>query len=114
MVCCIVRTSTANKPLPLYLGPKQLSVSSELNPARVKASKKKYLVYIPKILVLQHNNGDLIQWTSGYTGLGQRNRHGFDTDKRLRASLRLNSSSPFPYVLKIFIFFLIYLSRIFY
>jgi hypothetical protein len=35
------RTSTANKPLPLYLGPKQLSVSWELNPAGVKASKKK-------------------------------------------------------------------------
>jgi hypothetical protein len=34
------RTSTANKPLPLNNSPKQLSVSWELNPARVKASKK--------------------------------------------------------------------------
>jgi hypothetical protein len=33
------RTSTANKPLPLNNSPKQLSVSWELNPARVKASK---------------------------------------------------------------------------
>jgi hypothetical protein len=37
---CMGRTTTANKPLPLYLGPKQLSVSWESNPARVKASKK--------------------------------------------------------------------------
>jgi hypothetical protein len=37
---CMGRTFTANKPLPLYLGPKQLSVSWESNPARVKASKK--------------------------------------------------------------------------
>jgi hypothetical protein len=33
------RTSTANKPLPLNNSPKQLSVSWESNPARVKASK---------------------------------------------------------------------------
>jgi hypothetical protein len=38
---CTGRTFIANKPLPLYLGPKQLSVSWESNPARVKASKKK-------------------------------------------------------------------------
>jgi hypothetical protein len=38
---CMGRTSTANKPLPLYLGPKQLSVSWESNPACVKASLKK-------------------------------------------------------------------------
>jgi hypothetical protein len=37
---CIGRTSTANKPLPLNNSPKQLSVSWESNPARVKASKK--------------------------------------------------------------------------
>jgi hypothetical protein len=36
---CMGRTFTANKPLHLYLGPKQLSVSWESNPARVKASK---------------------------------------------------------------------------
>jgi hypothetical protein len=38
---CMGRTSTANKPLPLNNSPKQLSVSWESNPARVKASKKK-------------------------------------------------------------------------
>jgi hypothetical protein len=37
---CIGRTFTANKPLPLNNSPKQLSVSWESNPARVKASKK--------------------------------------------------------------------------
>jgi hypothetical protein len=36
------RTFTANKPLPLYLGPKQLSVSWESNPARVKEGKKNF------------------------------------------------------------------------
>jgi hypothetical protein len=36
---CMGRTSTANKPLPLNNSPKQLSVSWESNPARVKASK---------------------------------------------------------------------------
>jgi hypothetical protein len=35
---CMGRTFTAN-PLPLNNSPKQLSVSWELNPARVKASK---------------------------------------------------------------------------
>jgi hypothetical protein len=35
------RTFTANKPLPINNSPKQLSVSWESNPARVKASKKK-------------------------------------------------------------------------
>jgi hypothetical protein len=34
------RTFTVNKPLPLNNSPKQLSVSWESNPARVKASKK--------------------------------------------------------------------------
>jgi hypothetical protein len=34
------RTLTANKPLPLNNSPKQLSVSWESNPARVKARKK--------------------------------------------------------------------------
>jgi hypothetical protein len=51
---CIVRTFTANKPLPLNNSPKQLSVSWESNPACVKASKNfniytkysKYLVLI--------------------------------------------------------------------
>jgi hypothetical protein len=43
---CMSRTFTANKPLPLYLGPKQLSVSWESNPARVKASKNKIFSYI--------------------------------------------------------------------
>jgi hypothetical protein len=37
---CMGRTFTANKPLPLNNSPKQLSVSWESNPARVKASKK--------------------------------------------------------------------------
>jgi hypothetical protein len=37
---CMGRTFTANKPLPLSNSPKQLSVSWESNPARVKASKK--------------------------------------------------------------------------
>jgi hypothetical protein len=37
---CMGRTSTANKPLPLNNSPKQLSISWESNPARVKASKK--------------------------------------------------------------------------
>jgi hypothetical protein len=47
---CMGRTFTANKTLPLYLGPKQLSVSWESDPARVKASKRDYyLVYILKI-----------------------------------------------------------------
>jgi hypothetical protein len=36
---CMGHTSTANKPLPLNNSPKQLSVSWESNPARVKASK---------------------------------------------------------------------------
>jgi hypothetical protein len=36
---CMGRTSSANKPLPLHNSPKQLSVSWESNPARVKASK---------------------------------------------------------------------------
>jgi hypothetical protein len=36
---CMGRTFTANKLLPLYLGLKQLSVSWESNPARVKARK---------------------------------------------------------------------------
>jgi hypothetical protein len=40
-VVCMGRTSTANKPLPLNNSPKQLSVSWESNPARVKASKNK-------------------------------------------------------------------------
>jgi hypothetical protein len=35
------RTSTANKPLSLNNSPKQLSVSWESNPARVKVSKEK-------------------------------------------------------------------------
>jgi hypothetical protein len=43
------RTSTANKPLPLYLGPKQLSVSWESNLARVKASKKILSLYTKNI-----------------------------------------------------------------
>jgi hypothetical protein len=47
---CMGRTSTANKPLPLNNCPKQLSVSWESNPARVKASKTfQYLIYILKI-----------------------------------------------------------------
>jgi hypothetical protein len=36
---CMGRTFTANKQLPLNNSPKQLSVSWELNPARIKASK---------------------------------------------------------------------------
>jgi hypothetical protein len=38
---CMGRTFTANKPLPLNNSPKQLSVSWELNPARVIAREKK-------------------------------------------------------------------------
>jgi hypothetical protein len=38
---CMGRTFTAYKPLPLNNSPKQLSVSWESNPARVKASKNK-------------------------------------------------------------------------
>jgi hypothetical protein len=37
---CMGHTFTANKPLPLNNSAKQLSVSWESNPARVKASKK--------------------------------------------------------------------------
>jgi hypothetical protein len=33
---CMGRTFTANKPLPLYLGPKQLSFSWESNPRGAK------------------------------------------------------------------------------
>jgi hypothetical protein len=62
---CMGRTSTANKPLPLYLGPEQLSFSWESNPRGA------------------NNNGNLIQWTSGYTRLVQWNSRGFDTDKCL-------------------------------
>jgi hypothetical protein len=40
---CMGRTFTANKPLPLNNSPKQLSVSWESNPARVKASKFFYI-----------------------------------------------------------------------
>jgi hypothetical protein len=40
MLLCMGRTSTDNKLLPLNNSPKQLSVSWESNPARVKASKK--------------------------------------------------------------------------
>jgi hypothetical protein len=36
---CMGRTFTVNKPLPLNNSPKQLSVSWESNPGRVKASK---------------------------------------------------------------------------
>jgi hypothetical protein len=36
---CMGRTFTANKPLPLNNSPKELSVSWQSNPARVKASK---------------------------------------------------------------------------
>jgi hypothetical protein len=80
-VLCIGPTSTANKPLSLNNSPKQLSVSWESNPARVKASvKTNYLVYKLKIFVLHNNKGNLIQWTSGYTGLVQGNSRGFDTD----------------------------------
>jgi hypothetical protein len=39
ILLCMGRTSTTNKPLPLNNSPKQLSVSWETNPARVKASK---------------------------------------------------------------------------
>jgi hypothetical protein len=39
-VVCMGRTFTANKPLPLKNSPKQLSVSWELNPARVIAREK--------------------------------------------------------------------------
>jgi hypothetical protein len=47
MLLCMGRTSTANKPLPLNNSPKQLSVSWELNPARVLASKRKiFSLYI--------------------------------------------------------------------
>jgi hypothetical protein len=45
------RTSTANKPLPLYLGPKQLSVSWESNQARVKASKKIFTLNTKNICI---------------------------------------------------------------
>jgi hypothetical protein len=38
---CMGRTFTANKLLPLNNSPKQLSISWESNPARVKASKRK-------------------------------------------------------------------------
>jgi hypothetical protein len=37
---CMGRTFTASKPLPLNNSPKQLSVSWESNPARVKVSEK--------------------------------------------------------------------------
>jgi hypothetical protein len=40
---CMGRTFTADKPLPQNKSPKQLSVSWELNPALVKASKKNIL-----------------------------------------------------------------------
>jgi hypothetical protein len=47
-----------------------LSVSWESNPARLKASKiNKYLVYKLKIYILRNKKGNLIQWTSRYTGL---------------------------------------------
>jgi hypothetical protein len=51
------------------------------------------------------NKDNLIQWTSGYTGLLQWNSRGFDTDKCRRAFFHLTSSSPLLSMLKIFIFF---------
>jgi hypothetical protein len=36
------RTSTAVKPFPTYNSPKPIGGSWDLNPARVKASKRKY------------------------------------------------------------------------
>jgi hypothetical protein len=51
---CMGRTSTANKPLPLNNSPRQLSVSWESNPARVKASKKKIFSLNTKNIYLSY------------------------------------------------------------
>jgi hypothetical protein len=110
------RTFTVNKPLPLYLGPKQLSVSWESNPARVKASKRIHLVYKLKIFLLHNNKGNLIQRTSGYTGLLWWNSSGFesvaDRSPFDRSITLFSYPSSFIGMPKIFIFFF-FLSRIF-
>jgi hypothetical protein len=65
------RTSNDNTPLPLNNCPKQLSVSWESNPARVKASKcDYYLVYILKIFRADMIECNSIPWDSG-TGLAR-------------------------------------------